>query len=381
MQRCPLQFPAYPRLAFAVLAGGVFAALLLAGVTCLLWWLAWPQQRPPGDPDFGINFSCRQAEYLAPPPAGTNRVEWCAAVFERVVIGLGVRHVRLSAYWDAVEPAPGTYDFAEIDALLAVAGRHDVEVLLTVGMKAQRHPEYFIPSWLLDPSPTNPALRAQGATISDDPSIAGPALAMVEALVRHVGPHPAVTSWQAENEPYIGSPRAADWVIGRDYVQELIAVIRAADPHSRPIVVNHAGYYSYDDSWRPALEDADILAQSIYPFRRLTVLGQTLIAPILEIGPLIPNYPWRADVARKARKDFWITEMQAEPWAGFPELADRATPRDITPGRFFTILDYSRRSGASRVYLWGAEWWLYRIDQFDDWRYWDIARAAVSASR
>ena len=381
MQRRPLKLPAHPRLAFAVLAGGVFAALMLAVVAWLLWWLAWPQQRPSGNPDFGINFSCRQAEYLTAPPSGMERVEWCAAVFERIVLGLGVRHVRLSAYWDAVEPAPGAYDFAEIDALLAVAERHDVDVLLTVGMKAQRHPEYFIPPWLLQIPPADPALRAQGATISDDPAISGSALAMIEAVVLHVAPNTAVTAWQAENEPYIGSPRASDWVIGRDYVQDLIAVIRAADPLSRPIVVNHAGYYSYDDSWRPALEDADILAQSIYPFRRLAVLGRTVIAPILEIGPLVPNYPWRADVARKDGRDFWITEMQAEPWAGFPELADPATPRDITPGRFFTILDYSRRSGASRVYLWGAEWWLYRIDQFDDWRYWDIARAAFSASR
>lgn len=381
MQRHPLQPPAHPRLAIAVLAGALAAAVLLALLTWLLWWLAWPQQRPPGNPAFGINFSCRQAEYLAPSPTGSDRIESCAAVFERIVTGLGVRHVRLSAYWDAVEPSPGVYDFAEIDALLAVAGRQDVQVLLSVGMKAQRHPEYFIPTWLLETAPPDPSLRARGATISNDPSISGPALAMAEALVRHVGPHPAVTAWQAENEPYIGSPRASDWVIGRDYVQDLIATIRAADPLARPVVVNHAGYYSYDGSWRPALEDADILAQSVYPFRRVTVRGQLIIAPILEIGPLIPNYPWRAGEARERGKDFWITEMQAEPWAGFPELAGPATPRDITPGRFRTILDYSRRSGASRVYLWGAEWWLFRVDQFDDRRYWDIARRAISEGR
>lgn len=379
MQRHPLRFPAHPRLALAVIGGGVLSAGLLTTVGWLLWWLAWPQQQPPGNPEWGINFSCRQMEYLQGLPPGVNRHEWCASQFDRIITGLSVEHVRLSVYWDEVERR-GRYDFSGLDALLAVANTHHVDVLLTVGIKSQRHPEFYIPRRILRDDSGDPALRADGAVISDDPAIGAAALAMVEAVVRHVAENPAVTAWQADNEPYIASPRAHNWTIGRDFVQEEVRTIRAADPLARPVVINHAGYLSDDDSWRPAVEDADVMALDIYPFRRVSFIGISLIAPILEIGPLIPNYPWRGETAREAGKGFWITEMQAEPWAGFPELADPATPRDITPGRLRQSIEYARRSGASRVYLWGAEWWLYRVDLFDDSRYWDIARGAISGS-
>ena len=38
---------------------------------------------------------------------------------------------------------------------------------------------------------------------------------------------------------------------------------------------------------------------------------------------------------------------------------------------------YARRTGAERIYLWGAEWWLYQGDRFGDWRWVEQARAAV----
>ena len=37
----------------------------------------------------------------------------------------------------------------------------------------------------------------------------------------------------------------------------------------------------------------------------------------------------------------------------------------------------TRRTGADRVYLWGAEWWLYERDHFGDPRWWDMARAVL----
>jgi hypothetical protein len=44
-------------------------------------------------------------------------------------------------------------------------------------------------------------------------------------------------------------------------------------------------------------------------------------------------------------------------------------------------IDYARRTGASRVYLWGAEWWLYQGEEFDDWRWLEAAKGAIARGR
>ncbi len=366
-------------------AGALACAAMLAGFAILFVQLSWPHAEAPGDPAFGINFSCDQAEYLlledsSLGPAGyvsndrPGRAQWCAATLDELLSGLGARYVRISVQWSQVEPEQGRYDFSLIDALLGAAQRRGARVLLTVGVKGQRHPEYYIPRWVLDA--TN---LEEGQTVSDDPFLRSRALAMVDAVVRHAAGSPAVDSWAADNEPYIASPRAGDWVLGPDFVREEARIIRANDPAHRPVVINHAQHFVFDRRWREALAGADILGASIYPFRRYEIAGHEFVIPILEIGPLQTNYAAQARAAKAAGRDFWITEMQAEPWANDLRLISPASPADdLTPGHFRENIDYARRTGASRVYLWGAEWWLYERDHFGDNTWWDLARSVLT---
>jgi len=367
-------------------AGALAGAALLAGFAILFVWLSWPHAEVAANPVFGINFSCDQAEYLllenpSLGPAGyvsrdrPARAEWCAGKLDELLAGLGARYVRISVEWSQVEPSQGQYDFSLIDALLASAQRRDARVLLTVGVKGQRHPEYYIPQWVLDVS----SLK-KGQPVSDDPFLRAQALAMVDAVVSHVAGSPAIDSWSADNEPYVASSRANGWTLGEDFVQEEARIIRAGDPDHRPVVINHAQHFVFDRRWQVALADSDILGTSIYPFRRYDVAGRELVIPILELGPLQTNYAAQARAARAAGRDFWITEMQAEPWRNDDvRLISPTNPADdLTPAHFRDNIAYARRTGASRVYLWGAEWWLYQRDHFGDNTWWDLAHSAIS---
>ena len=144
----------------------------------------------------------------------------------------------------------------------------------------------------------------------------------------------------------------------------------------------HAQHFVFDRRWEDALADSDALGVSIYPFRNYEVLGHNFVVPILEIGPLAPNYAAQARAAHDAGKPFWITEMQAEPWTDEDlRLISPAHPSpNLTPQKFEQSIDYARRTGADRVYLWGAEWWLYERDHFGDSRWWDMARAVLEPS-
>lgn len=365
------------------------ATALLWGQVLLFVQLSWPHREAPGNPEFGINYSCNQAEYLlledpAAGPAGyvsdarPGRVEWCAAVFDRLLQATDARYVRLSVEWANVEPMRGQYDFALVDALLAVAEQHGARVLLTVGVKGQRHPEYYLPGWV-----TAAGHYPEGATVSDDPLLHDSALAMVAAVVRHVGASSAIDSWGADNEPFLPSPRASNWVLSRRFVEEEAATIRANDADARPVLINHAEHFVFDRRWEWTLADGDIVGTSLYPFRNYEVAGHVFVVPILEIGPLAPNYAARARETEAAGKRYWITELQAEPWpdGDIRYVSPQHPARDLTPANFRRNVDYARRTGAERVYLWGAEWWLFQAERYgnDDWL--SLARGVIAASR
>lgn len=370
-----------------MLGGAVVAAALLVGTGFAANRLSWAHRAPLSDPTVGINYSCTYAEFLLledptlglghAPDDRPGRAEWCADTLTAILRQTGARHVRLSVEWREIEPAEGVYDFATLDALLRAAEAEGAGVLLTVGLKAQRHPEYFIPGWAMDG-----VALPHGATVTDGPLLRARALAMVEHVVAHVADSPAIEAWGADNEPYVASARAERWRIGRDFVQEEIARIRAGDPQARPVVVNQAqeqltDRYAEQRSW--IIEDADVLGISFYPFRDHRVLGIDFVVPIPELGPIHPNYAAHAREAHDAGREYWITELQGEPWAhgDVHEISPENPSRNLSPRTFERSFEYARRTGADRVYLWGAEWWLYQQERYGDRRWMETARGII----
>ena len=374
--------------AFGIWGSGALLALAtLVALQVTFVRLSWPHTEPLGDPEFGINFSCNHAEYLLleDPAKGDGgfvddnrpgRAEWCAETLGALIRGLGAKHVRLSVEWNQVEPRQGEYDFRLIDALLAEVNRAGAKALVSVGAKAQRHPEFFIPEWALEG--TN---LASNAVVDDDPALRQRILAMIAAVVAHTSSSPAIEAWSADNEPYIPSERADGWRFSREFVRDEGEAIRANDPQRRPVSINHAQHFVTDRRWQDALEDADILAASFYPFRNVPILGRMVVIPIPEIGFIAPNYAHQARSARAEGKPFWLTEMQAEPWVDSDiRLVGPANPSpNLTPANFRKAMDYARRTGAERVYLWGSEWWLFQKLHYGDAMWWELARETISA--
>jgi hypothetical protein len=371
--------------AFAV-AGALVAGGLAALHLFLLVQLSWAHSGTPANPEIGINFSCNQAEYLLleDPARGAagyvsddraGRNEWCADTLSRLLSETGARHVRLSLEWSEVEPEQGQFDFGLLDALLSAARDNGARVLLGVGIKGQRAPEFYIPGWVS--AQTN---LGQGEVISDDPAIRDAALTMVRAVVKHTSGSPAVEAWQAENEPYVDSARSDRWSLSRAYVEEVVAAIRANDPQGHPVSINHAQHWVFDQRWRDALGDSDVLAASLYPFRNYNIAGIHFVANIVEFGPLGSNYRLQGRLAHEAGKQFWITELQAEPWTdGDARLISPPHPSpNLSPAKLRQNIEYGRRAGADRLYLWGAEWWLFEEERYGDSRWMETVKAAVA---
>ena len=216
-------------------------------------------------------------------------------------------------------------------------------------------------------------------SISDDPALRRRVLEMVATVVQHYAENPTIDSWGAENEPYIASQRSDRYSLSREYVAEVVDVIKANDPLGRPVMINHGQHFVMDRRWQDALADSDVLGQSLYPRRNEHLLGMPIIVNVLELGPLMPNYAYQARRAHDEGKAFWVVELQGEPWTdGDSRLISPEHPSaNLSPKGFAENILYARKTGADRVYLWGSEWWLYQSRFFGDDRWLEVARDAA----
>ncbi|TAK05743.1 hypothetical protein EPO33_01185 [Patescibacteria group bacterium] len=322
------------------LAGIVVATVIF---TCFQVFLQWTQatERAARPTQLGVTFAPSQARYLGQDPERT---------FRLLLDEIGVRHFRLSAYWNASEAESGTYDFSEIDWQVAEAERRGATVVLAVGRRLPRWPECHDPGWLAGLDPTE-VREAQ--------------LAYVRAAVEHLRGSSAIIAWQVENEPFLhifGTCPPPD----KKLLEQEIALVRSLD--NRPVVITESGELS---TWRYAAALGDAVGISMY---RITY------TPLLGYYPYLftPNfYTVRADlIALLTGKRTMVTELQMEPWlkVGITESTVAEMYRSLSPEQFNKNARYARAAGLSPMYLWGAEWWLWMKEENNVPEFWDAAK-------
>lgn len=265
--------------------------------------------------------------------------------------GLGIRFVRIGVYWSDVERAEGRFDFSEVDDLLSRLQRKGYKALVSVGMKAPRWPEYYIPPWAF-PKTNN----EKNAEVSRDTDLRRRTLRFLEEAVRHLSASPAVAAWQVENEPMDRSGEKR-WFLGADFVAQEAALIRRSDRARRPLVVNcwcddqlYASAPWTDASYavRNALAIGDILGLDVYP----RVGKEQVFYRRRSIGLPTRYLGW----ARSRGKKAWIVESQAEPWP----------PAAYDAEAMGWLVDRHLEQGYKVVMLWGFEWWYENHLRGDD---------------
>ncbi|MDP8921737.1 MAG: beta-galactosidase, partial [Chloroflexota bacterium] len=316
-------------------------------------------------PRVGFTYSPRQAEYLDLPWRET---------FD-AALALSPAVVRLGAYWSEIEAAPDAYDFSRLDWLLDRAAARGVPVVLTVGMKAPRWPEYYLPAWL-EERVTLP----EGAEVSESADVREQALDFVTRVVERYRDHPAVRYWQVENEP-LAPVGPHDWRIGVEFLRREVALVRELDPLDRPIVINtYVRTHPFADlpPWkedvaakaRAIVDLADIMGLDVYVARGFAVAG-------LDVYLDWSWWRWERDVlalrqlARDAGKPTWITEAQAEPWEPGLVVYTRPPPAaSLTPSTAAYTATRLQAIGAETILLWGVEHWYMRLARYEDPRWW-----------
>ena len=278
------------------------------------------------------------------------------------MLQLGLDPLRLSAYWDDIE-ASG-YD--ALDWQLAEAERAGRSVLLTVGMKAQGWPEFYLPARLV-----LPGMLAGRDVMLDAGELADAVLEFLRATVQRYRGSRALLAWQVENEP-LNRSGPSRWWIGPEFLAREIAAVRELDP-GRPVALNVFAHFNRRVDVRSSrygfqlrrflrgsgyvpeeealtlLRPGDVLGLDVYRRIGYRLLGLDLVTRAART--------WAASAARwreraaAALVRAWIMEAQAEPWG---------PPRSCRPDHIAGTLGPLREAGFDTMLLWGVEHWLAR---------------------
>jgi len=316
----------------------VVGLVLMVGI--LLAMPAW------GDTDmvYGVTFSAAQAEWIT---GGWREV------YEAILVDLGVKHLRLSAYWKEIEPSEGEFDFSILDYQMDRAAEEGVQVILSIGRKLPRWPECHEPEWIKE---------------RPEEKIKEGVMVMLPVVVERYREHPALRMWQLENEPLLdfgGCPPE-----DREFLAQEEALVRSIDG-SHPILVTDSGELNW---WLAVARHGDVFGTTMYR----TVHSQRTDRPF-SYDYIFPSWLYRAK-ARLVKlvrgKETLISELQGEPWGSgaYIYMSREERSESFSPERFEQLRRFAERTQLEEAYWWGVEYWYWEKEVNNDSSYWNFAK-------
>jgi len=265
---------------------------------------------------------------------------------------LNVKHLKVAAHWDQIEPEDDNFYFDDLDWQINEAKKRGAKILLVIGMKTTRWPECHIPGWAI-----NLNKKDQQKEI----------LEMLEKIVLRYKNESIIWAWQVENEPFFPFG-VCPWV-DRGFVKKEVKLVKELDSQKRPVVMTDSGEGSF---WIQSALIGDIVGTTMYRkvwFRQIGIYVHY---------PFPPVFYWRkAQIIKKIfGKKVICVELQAEPF-GPKLLYDsplKEQEKTMNLAQFRKNIKYATQTGLDTFYLWGAEWWYWMKEKQNRPEIWQEAK-------
>ncbi|MBI3231473.1 MAG: beta-galactosidase [Candidatus Doudnabacteria bacterium] len=319
----------------------LIAIVIVIVVACLLSLYAGDKT---GKIDYGVTFSPYQAESL--------ELDW-KKVYIATLEDLKIRRIRISAYWDKLEPKEGKFDFGDLDFQVKEGEKAGAKLVLAVGRRLPRWPECHDPEWLKDKTADSYLLS------------------YIEAVVRRYQNSPAVEMWQVENEPFLSTfgkcPKPDANLLDRE-----IILVKSLDP-SRPVLISDSGELSL---WLRAGKRGDAFGTTLYRYVFSDIFNRYWV----NYNPYW-LYRVKGGLVRLlyGKKELVIIEQQAEPWTpkGILNTSIEEQFRTMSLEKFDKMISLGRLVGFQKQYLWGVEWWYWMREKGHP-EFWEKAKQLIT---
>ncbi|HEX4062834.1 MAG TPA: beta-galactosidase [Streptosporangiaceae bacterium] len=317
-----------------------------------------------GETLLGFSFRPLQARAL-----GLDPDETLAALLDHPV-----QLVRLAAYWNEIEPRPGAFDVTGIDRQIDAAERAGKQIILCLGaVKSFGYPEFFVPAHHLAEPLTEGALVRP----DDRRPLLDAATGFLTKLVTRYAGRTSIIAWQVEHEAVDPLGVEHSWRLSEAFARAEADAVRAADPSSRPVLMNGflptSAPVRLQQRWRTrdqgdslavAQRLADVVGVDYYPRHALAAAGPVTAyldgsrsrRPRRERQRLL-------DWAAANGRTIMIAEGQAEPWEAVttpPDPRARAMYSCLPEHVIANYNDCLELPGLWAYLFWGAEYWVLR---------------------
>ncbi len=312
-------------------------------------WYIYTQRHTPLT--LGVSFIPDQAETFGLNPEKTMDA----------LLNIGVKHFRLTSYWSDMEPTPGHYDFSTLDWEFAKAAAHHAKIILAIGLRQPDWPECHPPTW-----------------IGNEPmSVWQPQLEkFMTAVIDRYKHSPALDSYQLENEYFLkGFGFCTNF--SRQRLIDEFKLVKKDDPN-HPVILGSSNNTIGIPFGQPR---GNIFSISVY----VRVWDASVTHRYLQY-PYPPQ--WYAGLAAIEKifynRPMMITEMQAEAWGPHYQTITQTSLKEQNNTSNARILKYdfnfAKDTGMKQIYMWGAEYWYYRMTVLHDPSLWNVAKQEFANS-
>jgi hypothetical protein len=279
---------------------------------------------------------------------------------------MGFDLIRLCSYWAEIEPVENEFNFKVLDWLLNEVQKCSIEVVLTVGMKAPRWPEFHFPKWIKERYDTSKTEQP----LDSNPALANETLRFIRKVIEHTRHVTNIRYWQVENEPLNRPAVAAGRFLSYNFLRREVELTRELSHLGQKILLTNAislpfANFEQDDK---AFEESLILADAV----GINVYSKVPVGPSSYLEPS-PVYwrklkEWQLKL-KEAGKEHWIAEAQAEPWEHNKLVAtERTEYPSSSPRRVIDLIVTLTQIGYDTILLWGCEYWYWHKKKgYDEW--------------
>lgn len=317
--------------------------IVIGGMYGIAQWYIHTQSSKPLE--LGVSFIPAYAESLGVDPQETMDA----------MLGIGVKHFRLVSYWNQGEPTKGNYDFSQLDWQFEKAEKANAKIVLTLGLRQPRWPECHMPDWAAKQPPEqwSPQLNSY-----------------IAAVVERYKDSPSLQSYQLENEYFLkGFGICTDH--DRQRLIDEYNLVKKLDPKHEIIV----GRSNNAQGFPIGQPQPDKFSISVYK----RVWDGNFSHRYLEYPFPAWFYGYIAGVQKIfLGKDMVMGELQAEAW---PPDSKSVTVtsldeqnKSLNAKRLDDRFAYGKATGMREIYMWGAEYWYYRLVVLNDGSLWNVAR-------
>ncbi len=293
--------------------------------------------------EYGVTFSKKQAENLG--------FDW-QKMYLAVLDDLGVKKIRLPAYWNEIESKNEEFFWDDLNWEINEASARNAEIILAIGGRLPRWPECHFPDWTKDLSEEERENKI---------------LNYLKETINRYKNEKQIIAWQIENEPFLshfGDCPTSD----KKFLDKEISLARELD--TRPIIITDSGELSV---WIPAARRADIFGATMYRDTYSAHLKRYIHYPI---SPGFFRLKKNIASIFAHPKKWIVVELQAEPWAPTPYQDTTQAERDRTMNlkKFKEMIGFSSKTGFREFYLWGVEWWYWEKEKNNNPEMWEEAK-------